>query len=156
MRTLVLFKPDALQRGLVGSVMARFERKGLKLVGLKLVRLDEASVRELYPHLVEKPFFPEIVEFMTSAPVVASVWEGPESVSTVRSLCGPTNGREAPPGTVRGDFSSSVMCNLVHASESPEAAEREIRIFFDESEIVSWERDLEKSLLSLRERPKSL
>jgi nucleoside-diphosphate kinase len=137
-RTVVLIKPDALQRNLVGEIIHRFERKGLKIIALKIMKLGDAVLDEHYGHHKEKPFFPKLKAFMMQAPVVAMVLEGIEAVAVVRALCGETSGRKALPGTIRGDFSVSQQANVVHASDSPQNAEMEIKRFFDESEIVDY------------------
>jgi nucleoside-diphosphate kinase len=139
-RTLVLIKPDALQRGLVGKVMSYFESKGLKLVGNKMMQLDDSILKEHYAHLVTKPSFKGIADFMSSAPVVAQCWEGNDAVKVVRNLCGITNAREAAPGTVRGDLAMSVMCNLVHASDSLETAKVEVPRFFKNEELFDYDK----------------
>ena len=137
-RTLVLLKPDAVQRDLVGEIISRLERKGLKLVGLKMMRLSDALLNSHYSHLVGRDFFEEVKSFMQLAPVVACCWEGTDCVNTVRLLCGITKAREAAPGTIRGDFAMSVQANLVHASDSLETAEMEIKRFFKPEELVDW------------------
>ena len=137
-RTLILIKPDALQRGLIGKVMSYFENKGLKLVGNKMMQLDDKILKEHYAHLVTKPFFKGIADFMSSAPVVAQCWEGNSAVAVVRNLCGITNAREAAPGTIRGDLAMSVMCNLVHASDSIETAKVEVPRFFKNDELFDY------------------
>lgn len=139
-RTLVLIKPDAVQRNLVGEITQRFERKGLKLVGLKLIQLDSKILREHYAHLLDKPFYPGTEKFMQSSPVVAQCWEGFEAVEVVRQMCGVTNSRKALPGTIRGDFGISVQCNLVHASDSLETAQKEVPRFFASGEVLSYEK----------------
>jgi nucleoside-diphosphate kinase len=138
-RTLVLVKPDGVQRGLVGEVVARFERRGLKLVGMKLMRVDEGLAGRHYAEHREKPFFPGLVGFIISSPVVAMVWEGPGVVSMVRAMMGPTNPASAPPGTIRGDLAVDLGMNVIHGSDSPERGREEIALFFDPSEIVDWE-----------------
>ena len=125
-RTLVLIKPDALQRDLVGEIINRLERKGLKLIGMKMIVLEDDLLDTHYSHLRERDFFEEIKTFMRSAPVIACCWEGVDCVNTVRLLCGVTNAREAEPGSIRGQFAMSVQSNLVHASDSLETAEAEI------------------------------
>jgi nucleoside-diphosphate kinase len=137
-RTLVLIKPDAIQRGLVGEIIARFERKGLKLAGMKMMHLSDALLDEHYSHLAGKPFFPRIKSFMRSTPVVALCWEGVECVEAVRTLCGVTNARRAAAGTIRGDFGMSIQCNLVHASDSLETALAEVVRFFRPEELFSY------------------
>ncbi len=139
-RTLILFKPDALQRGIVGEILSRFEKKGLKIVAMKMLKMDAEKVREHYAHLADKPFFPALEKFMTH-PIIAAVLEGKDAVAVVRKMVGATNAREAEPGTIRGDYSMSISKNVIHASESREVAEEEIRRFFDEKEIFSWERN---------------
>jgi nucleoside-diphosphate kinase len=130
--TLVLVKPDGVARGLVGEVISRLERKTLNLAGVKMLQFDEELARRHYAAHLDKPFFPELLEFITSGPVVAVAVEGEKSVSIVRTLMGPTNPREAPPGTIRGDFCSVLTQNLVHGSDSLEAAEYELGLFFPE------------------------
>ncbi|GIU92235.1 MAG: nucleoside-diphosphate kinase [Acidimicrobiia bacterium] len=129
-RTFVMVKPDGVARGLVGEVISRLERKGLKLEKLKMTSVDERLAREHYAEHVDKPFFPELLSFITSGPVVAMEWSGEAAVSVVRTLMGPTNPVEAPPGTIRGDYGLAITENLVHGSDSPESAERELRIWF--------------------------
>lgn len=137
-RTFILAKPDTIQRGLLGEVISRFEHKGLKIVGLKMIALDDHILEQHYSHLVDKPFFAGIKEFMKSSPVVAMCLEGKECVEVVRKLCGITNSREADPGTIRGDLSLSIQCNVVHASDSLEAANEEIERFFLPNELYSY------------------
>jgi nucleoside-diphosphate kinase len=131
-RTLILIKPDAFERGLTGEALARFERKGLKLVALKLVTADEATANEHYAEHTEKPFFGELVSFITGGPLVAGVLEGVEVVKAARQLIGATNPIEAATGSIRGDYGTEVTFNLVHGSDSDESAEREIGIWFGE------------------------
>ena len=131
-RTLLLVKPDAFQRALTGEVIARFERKGLRLVALKLVTADEDIANRHYAEHTEKPFFGELVSFITGGPLVAMVMEGEEAVPAARQLIGATNPIEAAPGSIRGDFALEVTFNMVHGSDSDESAEREIGIWFPE------------------------
>ena len=131
-RTLILIKPDAYERGLTGEALARFERKGLKLVALKLVTADEATANEHYAEHTDKPFFGELVSFITGGPLVAGVLEGVEAVKAARQLIGATNPIEAATGSIRGDYGTEVTFNLVHGSDSDESAEREIGIWFGE------------------------
>ncbi len=138
-RSVVLVKPDGLQRGLVGEVVHRFERKGLKLVGLKMVKLTDEVLDEWYAHHKDKHFFDDLKGFMKSAPVVAMVWEGVEAISAVRKLCGITAGREAEGGSIRGDFAMSTQMNLVHAADSQETAEKELKLLFKADEIFDYE-----------------
>ncbi|HEV8114030.1 MAG TPA: nucleoside-diphosphate kinase [Planctomycetota bacterium] len=138
-RTLVLLKPDAVQRGLVGEIIGRFEKKGLKLVGMKLRRLEESLLRQHYSDHAAKPFFAGLVKFMRSGPVVAIVLEGKNAIAVTRNLMGKTNGAEAAPGTIRGDCAMSVSFNLVHGSDGPESAKKELALFFPGAdEIVAW------------------
>ena len=129
-RTLVLCKPDAVERGLVGDVLVRLERKGLKLVALELRQLDEATAKQHYAEHEGKPFFDDLVAFITRSPLVAMVVEGPEAFKVVRTLMGATNPRDAAPGTLRGDLAIEMTENLVHGSDGPESAAREIALFF--------------------------
>lgn len=139
-RTLVLIKPDAIQRGLVGDITKRFEMKGLKLVGMKMMSLDEAVLREHYAHIADKPFFPGVAQFMQSSPVVAMCWEGLEVVETVRRITGITKAREAEAGSIRGDFAMSVACNVIHASDGVDAAKEEVKRFFKPEEIFNYDK----------------
>jgi nucleoside-diphosphate kinase len=137
-RTLVLLKPDAVQRRLIGRIISRIEEKGLKIVGLKMIRVSRELAEKHYAEHREKPFYPELLSFITSAPVVAMVVEGPKAVETVRKMMGKTNPLEAEPGTIRGDFGLSVTMNLIHGSDSQASAAREIALFFREDEILSY------------------
>jgi nucleoside-diphosphate kinase len=151
-RTLVLIKPDALQRDLVGELITRLERKGLKLIGIKMITLADETLDEHYSHLRERDFFGEIKTFMRSTPIVACCWEGTDCVNTVRLLCGITKAREAEAGTIRGDLAMSVQANLVHASDSVETAKVEIERFFKPEELFEYEDVLESFIYSHRER----
>ena len=143
-KTLIIIKPDALNRALVGDIINRFERKGLKLVGLKMTQLDDKILAEHYSHLADKPFFPRIANFMKKWPVIVMELEGLEAVDSVRLITGETLGRKADAGTIRGDFSMSIQANIVHASDSTESATKEIKRFFKTEELFNWERlDLE-------------
>ncbi len=137
-RTLILFKPDAVQRRLVGELYGRLENKSLKIVGLKMLQVTPELAKQHYAEHVEKPFYPGLEQFITNGPVVALVAEGPEAISVVRAMLGPTNGREAPAGTIRGDFGVSRQFNLVHGSDRAEAAEREIGIYFSPEELIDY------------------
>lgn len=139
-RTLVLLKPDALQRNLLGQIIVRFENKGLKIVGLKMMKLNDALLSEHYANKKDKPFFKDLINYMGSAPVIAIVLEGLEAVNTVRILCGPTSGRKADVGSIRGDFSMSSQYNIIHASDSPETALDEIQRFFKREEILEYQK----------------
>jgi nucleoside-diphosphate kinase len=136
--TLILFKPDALTKQLVGQVLARFEAAGLKIRGLKMLRFDDALAREHYAHIASKPFFPEVQAFMQQTPVIALALEGPNVVARVRDLLGPTDSRKAAKGTIRGDFGVDVMVNVCHASDSPETAAAELKRFFRDGELFAW------------------
>ena len=135
-RTLIIFKPDCVQRRLVGEILRRFETKGLSLAALKLMQVDRPLAEKHYAEHVGKPFFESLLGFITSGPVVVGVLEGPESIAVVRTMLGKTNGIESPPGTIRGDFAISKQFNLVHGSDGPEAATREIALWFRPEELV--------------------
>lgn len=138
-RTLILIKPDALQRNLVGEIISRFEKKGIKIVGLKMIRLDDALLDEHYSHHKDKPFFDELKKFMKSSPVLAAVLEAPEIVKSVRIITGSTRATDADAGSIRGDLSSSIGgANLIHASDSPENAKIEIERFFSNDELFEY------------------
>lgn len=139
-QTLILIKPDAIQRGLVGEIVTRFERKGLKLVGMKMMALNEAVLREHYAHIADKPFFPGVAKFMQSTPVVAMCWEGLQVVDAVRKITGITKAREAEAGSIRGDLAMSVACNVIHASDTVENAQKEVKRFFKDDEIHSYDK----------------
>ncbi|MEB3759785.1 MAG: nucleoside-diphosphate kinase [Desulfurococcales archaeon] len=135
-KTLVLVKPDGVKRGLIGEVISRFEKKGLKIRALKMIWLSKEKAQEFYSVHKDKPFFNDLVEFITSGPIVAMVLEGDSAISVVRLMIGATDGRKAAPGTIRGDFALSIQDNVVHASDSPESFEREFKVIFTETEIV--------------------
>ena len=139
-RTLILIKPDALQRGLAGEIISRLERRGLKLAAMKLMQMDDALARRHYAEHEGKPFLESLVSFITSAPLIAAVLEGPDVIAAARSMMGATDPQQAAPGTIRGDLALYVQFNLIHGSDSPESAQREIALFFDETELVTWER----------------
>ena len=139
-RTLVLVKPDGVQRGLIGSIVSRLEQRGLKLVGMKLMHLDDDLARRHYGEHVDRPFFGGLVDFITSGPVVAMAWESNGAVEAVRATMGQTNPTTSPPGTIRGDLGLDIGRNLVHGSDSPESAQRELSLFFKESELLDYER----------------
>jgi nucleoside-diphosphate kinase len=138
-RTLVLIKPDAVQRGLCGEIISRFERRGLHPLGIKLMRVSAELAERHYGEHRGKPFFTGLVEFITSSPVVAMVWEGPGAVALVRTMMGATNPASSAPGTIRGDLAVSLAMNVVHGSDSVESAAREVEIFFDETELHHWD-----------------
>ena len=134
-RTLILCKPDCMEKNLAGEVLGRFQKAGLQLVAAKMLRLTPALLNEHYAHLTDKPFFPEIVSFMSSRPVLALILEGDQAVTRVRDLLGPTDSRKAPPGSIRGDLGTSNMLNIAHASDSVENAAIEVKRFFRSDEI---------------------
>lgn len=138
-RTLVLLKPDAVQRGLVGPILARLEAKGLRIVGLKLRRFPRPLIEKHYDVHKARPFFHSLVDFMTSGPVVALALEGKSAIAVVRRLLGKTDAAEAEPGTIRGDFALSRSNNLVHGSDGPESAHKELALFFEAGELCEWE-----------------
>ncbi|TAK03322.1 nucleoside-diphosphate kinase [Patescibacteria group bacterium] len=139
-KTLVLVKPDALQRDLLGEVIQRFERKGLKIVAMKFIHLTDDLLDEHYAHLAQKGFFPGLKKFMMQTPVCAMILEGLDAIESVRKIVGSTNPREADAGTIRADLSMNVPSNLVHASDSPEAALAEVKRFFKDDELFSYEK----------------
>lgn len=138
-RTLVLLKPCTLQRGLSGEIISIFEKKGLKICGMKMMQLTDALLSEHYAHLASKPFFQRVKDAMMTTPVVALCLEGVDAIAAVRALAGPTNGRNAAPGTIRGTYCMSFQENIVHASDSPETAATELKRFFGDGEIFDWE-----------------
>lgn len=139
-RTLVLVKPDGVQRGLIGEVIGRLERRGLKLVGMKLMAVDDALARQHYGEHAGRPFFSGLVEFITSGPVVAMAWEAENAVEAVRNTMGQTNPTASPPGTIRGDLGLDIGRNLVHGSDSPESGRRELSLFFSAGELLDYSR----------------
>ncbi|WP_417848740.1 nucleoside-diphosphate kinase [Thalassoglobus sp.] len=143
-KSLILLKPDAVQRRLCGEIISRLENKGLKLIAMKMLQVTKELAAQHYEEHVEKPFYPMLEEFITSGPVVAIVVEGPEAVSVVRGMMGKTNGRESAPGTIRGDFGLSRQVNLIHGSDGPEAALREIGIYFQAEEVLSYKSSLDE------------
>lgn len=139
-RTLIIFKPDAVQRMLVGRILARFEDKGLRIVGMKLQQSPRAQVEKHYEIHKDRPFYRQLVDFMASGPVIVAALEGPAAISVVRNMLGATDGRQAAPGTIRGDFGLDKQYNLVHASDGPETAELELKLFFKPDELLSYRR----------------
>lgn len=137
-RTAVLVKPDGLQRGLIGEIISRFERKGLKLVGMKMLNMSDEMLSDWYAEHKEKSFFNDLKAFMETMPIVAMVWEGVDAVKVVRKLVGTTSGREAEGGSIRGDFGMSQQYNLIHASATEEDGEREVAIVFNSNELFSY------------------
>ncbi|HSP42759.1 MAG TPA: nucleoside-diphosphate kinase [Luteolibacter sp.] len=136
--SLILFKPDAIEKNLTGKVLARFQDAGFAVRAIKMMKLDDAILREHYSHIADKPFFPEIVAFMSKTPVIALALEGEDVIAKVRDLLGPTDSKAAAPGTIRGDFGEDKMVNVCHASDSPEAAAAEIKRFFKDGEVFSF------------------
>lgn len=143
-RTLIIVKPDGVQRALVGEVISRLEQRGLRIVALKMMQIDEQLANTHYQEHVGKPFFPGLVSFITSGPVVVGVLEGPQAPAVVRKTMGATNPVESPSGTIRGDLAVDLGRNVIHGSDSPESAEREIGIFFKPDEILSYGRDVDR------------
>jgi len=141
-RTFVMVKPDGVQRGLIGEIISRLEDRGLKLVGAKFMRIDRELAEQHYGEHEDKPFFEDLVSFITSGPVMAMVWEGQDAVSQVRTMMGETDPAESDPGTIRGDLGLDLGRNVIHGSddEDPGANEREIELFFDEDELLDWDR----------------
>ncbi len=139
-KTLVLLKPDALQRNLLGEIIHRFERRGLRIIGMKMLHADEVLLKEHYAHLADKPFFAGIQKFMSSAPIVAIAIGGIKAIAVVRSMVGPTKGYDAPAGTIRGDFSLSTQSNLIHASDPAENPEAEVKRFFRANELFDYKK----------------
>ena len=139
-RTFVMVKPDGVQRGIIGEVLQRFESKGLKLVAAKFMKIDEELASKHYGEHIGKPFYEPLVKFITSGPVLAMVWEGNNSISTVRTVVGKTNPADAGPGTIRGDYGMTTGRNIIHASDSPTSAKREINLFFQKNEVLDYTR----------------
>lgn len=151
-RTLILIKPDAVKRRLSGRILTRFEERGLRLVGLKLIQVTPELSQKHYAEHVKKAFYPLLEEFITSGPVVAIVAEGPGAVAVVRAMMGPTNGRDAAPGTIRGDYGLSRQMNLVHGSDSPEAAKCEIELYFRPEELLDYHTPLSDHICASDEK----
>lgn len=139
-RSLIIIKPDAVQRSLVGEIVNRFERKGLKIIGMKMMYLKEALLKEHYAHVADKPFYPRIERFMMSSPVIVMAVAGLKAIDAIRTIVGPTKGFEAQAGTIRGDYSLSMQSNVVHASDSVGSGKAEIKRFFEEHEIVDYDK----------------
>lgn len=147
-RTLVLIKPDGVQRQLVGRILARYEERGLKVVGLKFVRVDRGLAERHYAAHRAKPFFSGLVDFISSAPLVALALDGPNAIAVVRAINGATRPHEAAPGTVRGDFALETAQNIVHASDGPEAAADELALWFSPSELLDYDREIDRWVLA--------
>ena len=143
-RSLVLVKPDGVQRGLVGEVIARFERRGLRLVGAKFMQVSQDLAKQHYAEHEGKPFYDGLISYITSAPVMAMVWEGPNAVAAIRQTVGSTKPVESAPGTIRHDFALEVGRNLIHASDKPETGARETALWFKNVELVDWKRDVDR------------
>ena len=143
-QTLIIVKPDGVQRGLVGEVLARFERRGLKLVGLRLMQIDRALAERHYAVHQGKPFYEGLVNYITSGPVVVAAVEGPDAIAVVRRVVGATRSNEAAPGTIRGDFALTVDRNIIHASDAPDTAMFEVGLYFQPGEVLSYTRDLDR------------
>lgn len=146
-RTLVLVKPDGVQRGLIGEIVTRFERKGMRVVALKLLQMDTEMARQHYAEHVEKPFFADLAAFITSGPLVAIVLEAPGAVAAVRQMMGATAPAASAPGTIRGDLGLTIGMNLIHGSDSVERAGQEIALFFTPDEVLEYSRDVERWIL---------
>lgn len=143
-RTLILVKPDGVQRNLIGEIISRFERRGLKLIGMKFMQMSQSLAEKHYAVHKERPFFNDLVAYITSGPIVAMVWEGNDAINAARATIGATKPVDASPGTIRGDFGMEIGRNLVHGSDSPENGLKEANLFFRADELVSWKRDLER------------
>ena len=141
-KTLVILKPSCIRKALIGQVTARFDQKGLQLVGMKMIQLDDAILNQHYSHLKEKPFFSRVKQSMMATPVIVQCWEGVNAVKVVRNLTGVTNGREAMPGTIRGDFSVSLQENIIHSSDNIDVAKIELERFFSKNEIYSYKQSI--------------
>jgi nucleoside-diphosphate kinase len=142
-RTLVIAKPDAVQRGLIGEILTRLERRGLKLAGMKFISIDQELAHRHYGVHEGKPFFESLIRYITSAPVVVMVWEGPGAIALVRRTMGSTNPQEAAPGTLRADYGLDIERNLVHGSDGPDTAAQEIALYFSPEELVEWTRSVD-------------
>ncbi|WP_232696329.1 nucleoside-diphosphate kinase [Brevibacillus daliensis] len=143
-KTFIMVKPDGVQRNLVGEIVSRFEKKGFTLVGAKIMNVSKELAEQHYAEHKERPFFGELVDFITSGPVFAMVWEGNNVITTARTMMGKTNPVDAAPGTIRGDYAVSVGMNIIHGSDSPESAEREIGLWFATNEIASIEKTIQR------------
>ena len=143
-QTLILVKPDGVQRGLVGQIISRFERRGMKLVGLKFIRITNELAAQHYAVHQGKPFYDGLIEYIVSGPVVAMVWTGEDAIAAARATMGSTRPVDSAPGTIRGDFGMEVGRNLVHGSDEPANAEKEVALFFNKAELINWQRDSDK------------
>ena len=145
-QTFIMVKPDAVQRNLIGEIINRFEQKGFKLVAAKLMQVNDALAKEHYKEHVGKPFFHDLIQFITSGPVFAMVWEGENVITSARTMMGKTNPQEANPGTIRGDYGVVTHRNIIHGSDSKESAIREINLFFKEEEIITYHKEVDRWL----------
>lgn len=143
-RTLILLKPDAVQRGLMGAVISRIEARGLKIVGMKLLQVDDALAHRHYAAHVGKPFFPGLLKFITSSPILAMAVQGENAVEVMRQMMGATDPAKAAPGTIRADFGLAIGRNVIHGSDSPESAQTELALYFKPNELIDWPRDTER------------
>lgn len=143
-RSLVLIKPDAVQRGLIGEVITRLERRGLRLIAAKFISVSKELAETHYAAHIGKSFYEPLIKFITAAPVMAMIWQGPDAITAIRQTMGKTKATEATPGSIRHDFALETRYNLTHASDSPESAEKEISLWFKKEELISWERDIER------------
>jgi len=153
-KTVVLVKPDGLQRGLIGEIISRFEKKGLKLVGIKMTRLSDDFLDEWYVHHKDKDFFPRVRKFMKWTPIVAMVWEGYRSIDVIRRIAGTRKGYEAEAGSIRGDFGLSGGLNIVHTSDSEENADRELKLMFNKDEVFGYDSLVEELIYDEEEKPR--
>lgn len=151
-RTLIILKPDAVQRGLIGEIITRLERKGLKLIGIKMASLDEAMLQTHYAEHLDKPFYAGLEQFMKSSPVVLMAWEGYECVGSVRTLVGATNPRQADPGSIRGDLAIGTGRNLIHSSDSVASGKKEVETFFETEDLFSYDKSEYMHVYEPRER----
>jgi nucleoside-diphosphate kinase len=147
-QTLIIVKPDGVQRGLIGEVLARLERRGLKLAGLRLMQIDRDLAERHYAVHQGKPFYEGLVSYITSGPVVVAVVEGPDAIAVVRRVIGSTRSNEAAPGTIRGDFALTVERNIIHASDAPDTARFEVGLYFQRGEVLSYSRDVDRWVVS--------
>ena len=143
-QTLILVKPDGVQRGLIGQIISRFESRGMKLVGLKFIQMTNELAAQHYAVHQGKNFYDSLIEYIVSGPVVAMVWAGEDAIAAARATMGSTRPVDSPPGTIRGDFGMEVGRNLVHGSDEPNNAQKEVALFFDKSELINWQRDSDK------------
>ena len=143
-QTLILVKPDGVQRGLIGQIISRFERRGMKLVGLKFIQMTNELAAQHYAVHQGKKFYDDLIEYIVSGPVVAMVWAGEDAIAAARATMGSTRPVDSAPGTIRGDFGMEVSRNLVHGSDEPENAKKEVALFFDRSELIGWQRESDK------------